>query len=1180
MVRIATALVAVLICGPIVAAQTVYHVDGDAPPGGDGASWATAYDALPPALVAAAPGDQIWVAAGTYVGNFTLALGVGHYGGFAGTETEVSQRDWSANETILDGDQSGSVVTGPVGATEVTRIDGFTITGGDAGDGGGLYLFDSSPTIANNRIRKNRGFDDGGGLYLYDSSAVIANNTITNNHASQGGGLYLYNSSAVMANNTITNNNAAYGGGLDLYASSPTIVNTVVAFNSSGVHQWTSDGAPTLRHNCVFGNTAFDYDGVPDPTGTDGNISVDPHLANSRYGDVHLQPDSACVDAGANADAWGDFDADGDPRILPANGTVDIGADESDGTVWPAGPYTIVRVSPEGDDANDGSSWALAKRTVQAGIDAASAVGGDVWVQAGTFEECVTLKPYAHVYGGFASTETLRDERDWVANITILDGQEQGAVVIAQNVGTDTTRIDGFTITGGGGQYGGGLYLGNASPTIANNTITGNSARTGGGIYVSVGSPEIRSCTIVDNNSENYGGGLYLRDSSPTIATSTIRSNGARWDGGGIYGRYSSPRIANSTIIGNSAGRDGGGAYVTSGAPKIVNSTIANNGAGEDGGGLYFVECTPTIANAIVAFNSSGLWSYGTASLRHNCVYGNTTYDYWGVADPTGTDGNISADPRLAGPRYGNVHLQPDSPCVDAGNTADAWGDFDVDGDPRILPAGGSVDIGADESDGTSWPAGPYATIRVEPEGDDANDGSTWGTAKRTVQAGIDAASASGGEVWVEAGTYGECITLHPYAYLYGGFAGTESVRSERDWVANVTVLDGQQQGSVVTGRAGYRVSAIDGFTITGGSALSGGGLYLWGCSPTIANNTITGNSAISGGGGLRLQYASPTITRNTITDNSTLYHGGGGLELSDSSPIITSNTITRNSAGYGGGGLELWVSSPTIANNAITGNRTDGDGGGIRVYIQSAPTIVNNTIAGNRAGYFRGGGLWLQGLASTTIVNNLVAFNSSGVLPYGDMPGWRHNCVYGNDEYDYGGFGEDPTGTDGNVSIDPVFARTPDPGVDGVWGTDDDDYGDLHLSLDSPIIDAGDNVGVPADAGDLDGDGDRAEPMPFDLDGFGRFVDDPRMVDTGNPGPPGPIVDMGAYERRPGDCASDGGAAHDGDVDFADYTELAGCLTGPGSVPPDGCECLDLDGSGRVDLADVAAFQLSFTGE
>jgi len=61
---------------------------------------------------------KVWVAAGTYVENITLKSGVALYGGFAGNETDLSQRNWAANKTILDGNQSGSVVTSPEGAPQ------------------------------------------------------------------------------------------------------------------------------------------------------------------------------------------------------------------------------------------------------------------------------------------------------------------------------------------------------------------------------------------------------------------------------------------------------------------------------------------------------------------------------------------------------------------------------------------------------------------------------------------------------------------------------------------------------------------------------------------------------------------------------------------------------------------------------------------------------------------------------------------------------------------------------------------------------------------------------------------------------------------------------------------------------------------------------------------------------
>ncbi len=941
----------VLIAAGAAHAQTTYYVD-DGGASTTCTGWDDACPDLQTALGLAVSGDQIWVATGTYVGNFTLALGVELYGGFVGNETELTQRDWEANATILDGNHSGTVVTSPSGATATTRVDGFTITNGIGGDGGGLYLLRSSPTIANNTITGNHA-PCGAGLYLLDSYPTIANNTIVGNSAlSIGGGLYLLDSSPTITNNTITGNEAYEGGGLYLrdYSSPMIADNTITANRASftGGGLYVESSSPTIANNTITGNNADDY--------------------------------------------------------------------------------------------------------------------------------------------------------------------------------------------------GGGLYLHDSSPTIANNTITANGALWGGGLYLKQSSPTIANNTITGNNASG-GGGLYLRYSSPTIANNTITANGACW-GGALYLWESSPTIANNTITGNSASSAGGGLY------------------------LYW-DSSPTIANTIVAFNSSGIFrDTGTPTLRYNCVFGNTEYDYYGVTDPTGTDGNISTDPRLADPRYGNVHIQPDSPCVNSGSNADAFGDFDMDNELRIQR--GTVDIGADESDGTVWPAGPYVTIRVSPAGDDANDGSSWALAKRTVQAGIDAASALGGEVWVQGGTYEEFITLHLYAYVYGGFAGSETARDERDWDANVTTLDGQQQGSVVTAEGGYRVNAIDGFTITNGSAEYGGGLNLRYSSPTIANNTIAGNSASSGGGGLSLYHSSSTIVNNTITANRASF-AGGGLFLQYSSATIANNTITGNNADHYGGGLFLEYSSPILGNNTIAVNNALVGGG--LFLAQGSPTIANNAITGNSAPLAGGLGLYYD--SSPTIANTIVAFNSSGILRNTGTPTLRYNCVYGNTAYDYDGL-SDPTGTGGNIAADPMFVQNPDPGPDGLWGTADDDPGDLPLLSGSPCIDAGDNDDVPRDTPDLDGDSDTEEPLPLDLGGGPRFLDHPTSPDTGNPGVIGPpIVDMGPYEN-PRDC-NENGYPDDCDIDCA---ALDGACDIPGcgasgdcnaNAVPDECDITeetseDLDVNGIPD--------------
>ncbi len=176
------------------AAGAVIHVKWDSPgPTFDGASWETAYHKVQQGLDAAVSGDEVWVAAGTYVENIALKNGVGLYGGFAGTETDRGQRDWTANVTVIDGGGSGDVVTGASSST----IDGFAIRNGWRG----IYCDHSSPTIANNTIVGNSY-----GIYCSYSSPTIANNTVRGN---SGTGIRCWYSSPTIANNTIVEN--SYG---------------------------------------------------------------------------------------------------------------------------------------------------------------------------------------------------------------------------------------------------------------------------------------------------------------------------------------------------------------------------------------------------------------------------------------------------------------------------------------------------------------------------------------------------------------------------------------------------------------------------------------------------------------------------------------------------------------------------------------------------------------------------------------------------------------------------------------------------------------------------------------------------------------------------------------------------------------------------------------------------------
>src|SRR5579862_6657623 len=155
----------------------------------------------------------------------------------------------------------------------------------------------------------------------------------------------------------------------------------------------------------------------------------------------------------------------------------------------------VVYVSPSGSDSNSGASWAQAKATVQAAINAAF-TGDQVWVKAGTYTLTaqITFNNSVALYGGFNGTETALDQRDYVHNVIILDGNNAVRVLYVPSGTTLATRIDGFTIRNGNiGNDGAGIRCDGPITAIANNIISNCAANGnyGGGIACNGVSPDI-----------------------------------------------------------------------------------------------------------------------------------------------------------------------------------------------------------------------------------------------------------------------------------------------------------------------------------------------------------------------------------------------------------------------------------------------------------------------------------------------------------------------------------------------------------------------------------------------------------------------------------------------------------------------------------------------------------------
>ncbi len=170
----------------------------------------------------------------------------------------------SIDSTIIDGGGSGSVVVFSASEDLGSTIQGFTITNGNAYNGGGIHCDGSSPTIINNIVVGNSALESGGGIWC-SSSPAISCNTIIDNSAYRGGGIACDLFSATISGNTITDNSGMYGGGIHCYESSPTITNNGMTGNladSGGAVCCWNLSSPAITNNTITENSASAGGGI------------------------------------------------------------------------------------------------------------------------------------------------------------------------------------------------------------------------------------------------------------------------------------------------------------------------------------------------------------------------------------------------------------------------------------------------------------------------------------------------------------------------------------------------------------------------------------------------------------------------------------------------------------------------------------------------------------------------------------------------------------------------------------------------------------------------------------------------------------------------------------------------------------------------------------------------------
>ena len=637
-----------------IQAQNPYYVDASASGSNDGSSWSDAWVDLQDALNNAGMGDTIWVAQGTYLPTatadrtiyFEIPDGVSLYGGFDGSESQLDQRDYENNQTILSGDigmvddstDNSYHVVYFYNASNRTRLNGFVVTGGHTG----FFMPQSEepdPSIFSDTL-------GGGGIVnvaegaTESSNPAIENCLITGNTGMLGAGFCNYTDAGTTGPSIqkcmFENNTGMIGGGMNNFVFNNGLCeasidsclfadNKAEMVSGGGFASMSMGGesSPVLQY-CSFENNSANEG---------GGFAVSAMKVNSQAGTANPEL-YYCAFSGNRASQ----DGGGIITNVSPDCQIELTLDSC------AFEYNKAYEEGGGMDFDADSAGHATLHMTNCTFNRDSAVshewagGGGINLNAGTdgvveaiLDSCEFESTYASDLGG-----GIRLQSDSAATASLdlsyclfhnnrADSSSGGGLFSSSYAnGINNTTITNCTFHSNHARdQGAGIFIAcdhaQISPEIDQSTFEGNTAiKQGGAMYHACwgtggggegeNTPVLTHCTFENNTStEQEGGAVYSFYSNAAFHNCTFLGNIAYMSGGAISSNNSHMIMDDCSLTGNeSMSKSGGAINNWKSDPTITNSTLANNISYNNGGGINNASSSPVLIHCNLHDNSAG----------------------------------------------------------------------------------------------------------------------------------------------------------------------------------------------------------------------------------------------------------------------------------------------------------------------------------------------------------------------------------------------------------------------------------------------------------------------------------------------------------------------------------------------------------------------------------------------